>query len=725
MLESELQAHIEHLVDDDSLLDAISAKERADSSMYSHENEAFLPTFPIDFLMRRNALFAAQHVLDRLHVLQPVSTSTSSISLDRSERLFPDLLLCNPERSVLILMELKRSGQTARETITELLAYEHEVRNHLPFLSNLDICHVIVSTEYTPLLDHSIAGLVTWESKQILCLEVSETAGDFALQVHIPSSWTSIGQRPLPADSISTAVLCLYEEDENQGNDERNLLLTANTAVDLIAREADRANSHGFIMLWEDSWYGGMSQTRFNLTIGVVNPYSFVPAAVEAGFLSPSQSPLTDFVMTDERYLELCPDDSVHGRVCEKAIQILKEHCNPMWERFCSWDRDRSPIRTEDAVMLGLNHRAIPLRFEFWGALGDFARQYVTMPAIRKTLDPAIRKYSLDWRHPSVAIELLDRLTGMDLVRGGRFDCKTMFEIGLATGAFLSIAGTAADTENDDLKNLPASFAWYGATFGCAAKEIALRWMSTPDMPTKPPTVRFACEKGSPTVDDVQSLIKWICNHFCEDSGVHKTCFQVGLQAVYVLDPYFATSIGEEGRQSVVPTLVEFGRAVVGRAVDEANDEGVAEDIRDNLRQVLKRDFPQIVVRGRLQQDGIDEIPEEDLIAGLSGPLFELLDHMCLPLVHSIAGLAPMDIDWQWIRDQVRELRSRGIRNAGVVVAADGTFGAGDLGEEASIITYDADEQVLVLYEVAGNIPMIMAYSWQDLENGKLFTSAQ
>ena len=721
MLESELQAHIEELVAQDALATAIENSQSADPSMYSHANEMFIPEFPIDFLMRRNALLSARHVLDRLYSLEQISTSSASISLDRSERLFPDLLLCNPDCGVFILLELKRSGQTARETITELLAYEHEIRNHLPFLSNLDVCHVIVSTEFTPLLDHAVAGLVTWESKQVLCLQASQNEAEIKLQVHIPRSWTSIGQRPLPADSISTAVLCLYEDDEVQVNDEIPLLRAANMAIDMIAREGDRSNSHGFVMLWEDAWYGEMFQARFNLSIGVVNPFSFVPAAVESGFLTPEQSPLANYVMTGQHYLELCPDDSVHGTVCEKAIHLLKEQCRPMWERFSSWDHDRAPTRSEDALVLGLNHRAIPVRFEFWGSLGDFARQYITMPAVRNALDPTIRKHGLDWRDPSVAIELLDRLTGMDIVRDGKFDCKTMFEVGMATGAFLSISRTAAATPDDEQNSLPALFAWHGAIFACAIKEIRLRWMSTPAVPAKPPTVRFACENGSPTFDDVQELIAWICDEFLEGFNIHRMCFQLGLQAVYILDPYFAIGAGEDAQRSIIEEIVDFGHTVISQAVNAANDDDIADDIRSHLRGILESTFPETLNAGELSSVNAEEISKEHLVDALSGSLFELLDAMYLPVVHAIADMAPMSVDWQWLRDQVSEMRNLGVEHPGVVVAADGAFGVGDLGDGAKIFKYDPIDEVLVYYEIASSTPWITRRRWKELEAGDFF----
>jgi hypothetical protein len=66
--------------------------------------------------------------------------------------LFPDLVLVSDEDNKIIIVEIKRSNQTAREALTELLAYDHEVKNLLPFLSNFEVLFCIISTDYSTLL---------------------------------------------------------------------------------------------------------------------------------------------------------------------------------------------------------------------------------------------------------------------------------------------------------------------------------------------------------------------------------------------------------------------------------------------------------------------------------------------------------------------------------------------------------------------------------------------
>ena len=92
----------------------------------------------------------------------------------------------------LLRLKSKKDRATARETATELLAYEHEILNHIPFASANDILMVVVSREFSPLLDHAIAGLVTWGRKRILCLRVSDLTNGRRLAIHLPKAWEAI-----------------------------------------------------------------------------------------------------------------------------------------------------------------------------------------------------------------------------------------------------------------------------------------------------------------------------------------------------------------------------------------------------------------------------------------------------------------------------------------------------------------------------------------------------
>lgn len=104
----------------------------------------------------------------------------------------------------MVLFEIKRSRVAARETATELLAYEHEIRNQLPFIGRSEVNLVVVSSDFSPLLDHAVTSLVAWHHLQVLCLRVDDNGG---YVVHLPTAWTTFGQWRIDSRAVEVMDL--------------------------------------------------------------------------------------------------------------------------------------------------------------------------------------------------------------------------------------------------------------------------------------------------------------------------------------------------------------------------------------------------------------------------------------------------------------------------------------------------------------------------------------
>ena len=116
----------------------------------------------------------------------------------------PDLIAFNPEQRTVIVFEFKRSTQTERQALTELLAYEHEIRNSLHFwLVTISLTCCVPRTLST-LLEHAAAGAITWSEKNVLCLKANVVANQLHLRVHIPPAWEYLGASRFPEDSLPT-----------------------------------------------------------------------------------------------------------------------------------------------------------------------------------------------------------------------------------------------------------------------------------------------------------------------------------------------------------------------------------------------------------------------------------------------------------------------------------------------------------------------------------------
>jgi hypothetical protein len=273
--EREIQDLLIAAIDADELAQII-ADDAGMRSLASDTSEDQLPSFSIDHLSRLASARAGTVALDSLSFLQRL-TDDENMSITSGEILRPDIVALNAERETLILFELKKTSQTGRQALTELLAYEHELKNVLPFLSNYDVVFVLVSPEWSTLMDHSAASAAAWSGKNILCLEAKLSNGALSLHTRIPEAWRITGSVYFPEDALPSVTVCLYDErSSEETGDSEGLDHRLWTALQIIAREGDRLGGHGFAFLWRDHWSG--SQTTHNLTVCGVSPFAFYTA---------------------------------------------------------------------------------------------------------------------------------------------------------------------------------------------------------------------------------------------------------------------------------------------------------------------------------------------------------------------------------------------------------------------------------------------------------------
>lgn len=167
------------------------------------ESATVMPTFSIDYLSRLAMVRAAVGCLASLHDIK-ILTDDQNVSMTKHETLRPDFVGISEENNSIWIIELKNSTQTAREAFTELLGYEHEVKNYLPFLADWDVNFVLISSEWSTLLDHSLASACAWSRKKVLGLEsAKDVMGNLKLTVRIPEAWTVTGAVHFPASSLS------------------------------------------------------------------------------------------------------------------------------------------------------------------------------------------------------------------------------------------------------------------------------------------------------------------------------------------------------------------------------------------------------------------------------------------------------------------------------------------------------------------------------------------
>jgi hypothetical protein len=663
-------------------------------------------------MIRKRLVSAAVYVLDRLKAASVVSTSASNISLDAaSETFYPDLLLIDESRGQVIIVELKKSRQTERQALTELLAYEHEVKNYLPFLSDLDLCFVLIATEFGPLLEHSVAALTTWESKQILCLKADPSAG-MPLSIHVPGPWTAIGQHPLAENALPTLTVRLDVQNRDDSQQRDRLLKVLVPAVELIAREGDRVRSHGFAMLWGDTWAGRVTESEFCITIGLLNPFVFLPDAIRLGMLPTPKTAFARFILADDRLSELTSAFGPFRAIAEKALVVLGDYSSPEWELDCDWRALRefsSPIR----------HRAVPIHFDSWGSIGEYTRELVAHPAARRNFMPELQRRALNWHDRAVAVPVLDQIAGVSLFDAGEFWCSDLFYFGARLNALTTACSMLKNDPKTVGSNVEAFFEWAKLDIVSALREISATELTVP-----PPTVLLRPpEDAGEMIPEIEALARWMDREFLGDvNEVHRRFFRLGLETFPLLYEGLQTkgnaTLLEEARVQAVEASREFLASLVQDIDGATFDSDVTEKLRVKIASAFSKPGEQIPLAEKVRQAS-----PEILLRNYPELMLEATDELFPSAMHQLALPASMEVvDWEWLKEQISKLRSQGAKYPAIQLNPDGAFVTTILDEHEGAMLRPMDPQTEVFFiNNFSGFALGLITEWEDLVSGSVF----
>ncbi len=663
-LESEIVDWLVALIEKDQLQETISDTESLLKIAKSARQPSYIRTFSIDQVSRLASADAAQVVLENLGLLEVIAVN-KSISLATGEVLRPDILCFNPESRTLVVFEVKRETFTERQTITELAGYEHELRNVLPFLGNFDICFVVVAKDWSTLLDHAVANLNAWSAKNCLALKVNTDSRPFRLACHLPEAWHLTGSFGLPPDALQTISVYLAEEepDTSEHSPPRSLL----TAMDVITRAGDRAGSHGFMMLWKD--VNGMGRGRWALTLCAVDPIAMHAWCSRHG-LPRRESEVTRYF--DEQVKEapaLVP--SVVYRIAKEAFPILRDRYVPEFEGSFSWHESLRQRRAS----------AVPIRFDFWGKLGEYAREFVCNTEVRDRYMPFISHNELDWTDPEVAIPLIESLSGYSPFAGGMIRCSDAFHAGVTLGTLELVSGNAARSDKAAI-HLEPLLRWSHIETLRYAVEMHEIYLTAKEVTTPMPPISDRPERR---VQAARDLIAWVQEHLIGgEHPVHQKCFWLGRYGAALFSDWFEGEGGclltaEQKQQLIVEAKRLVGKILLAAEEQSSHkDPGALDELRTFVLQhgmsANGEDEPTLI-------QSLDALPGDVLLDGLVSVALPAIDEVIPVVAHTVASMPELDIDWNGLKAGVRAVFEAGHKWPVVMVSQDGTFGSGYLVE--------------------------------------------
>lgn len=697
--EKDLQAWVEDLVRGGALLSSIHNRDEVLALHASLRSADGLPGFPIDYLLRKRALESASQIMMNLASAELVS-ATANISSDRSS-MYPDLLLFDARSQTAFILELKTKAKAEREAVTELLAYDHEFRNHLPFASNSDACLVVVANDFGTLLDHAVSSLLVWHNRRVLCLRPLMENGQRYLAVHLPKAWTAMGQAALSGEAIQTVTIRCFQPDNANDDDLARLWATLSPAFDFIVRDSERAGSHGFAF----SWTGEATAAALFITIGVINPYELLRKAIQQGFLKGDRDSLVAWFAAR---VNLGPSASSLNAITERARELLANVCTSDIVSSGTWSDAWRRVK----------HQGRPIRVDFWGAPGDFAREMLLHPflAAERRGEHLLRR---SWQDPTWGIPFIHELCGATLFPLGDFRLVDVFTLGCQIAELHTVCNAIHEQAGDTDSHLSGLLVWLTLDLLPAIRAIAIR-CNYASLGAPPSVVLGDAKEAEAMLQSLKALADWFEKTFLARNENHARVFRLGRLCSPAFVNYIA--MDDDHRRAARAALRDEVLGIVHFLLDSDNSPYASEKDASAVRTAA------------IEACGLNPgLGDEALLAALEGhldrqegagarlikPLLSLMGQVWTGVVHQLGEPAVPETDWAWLRAQVEASRRRGKAFAGIGISEDGTISTRRFSDVvANFWQLDSETDVMVAIDQSFGTEYRIV-RWEDLTAGR------
>jgi len=709
LTEAIIHKEVEKIIRTGELIDRISKTDIKRIAETIEINPNLLPSFSIDEYVRKRFAESASSTLGSLETLE-ILTSDNNISATKNEVLRPDIVCINSETQQLIIFELKKSNQTGRQALTELLAYEHELKNLLPFLSNYDTTFVLISTEWSVLLEHAATSAIMWSNKSLLCLKVDTTPGDYKFNIHIPSSWNITGTPFFPSDSISSFTLS-FEVPSSISEDEASTRLYL--ALSFFAREAERMGLHGFAVITKQ--LRGYTENAREIIFCAASPLAFFETMLQKGKADIENGHLTSKIAG---FIKQFGTESGVSSLLELIAKVI----DPRFEvfenielgRFTDWNTTRKQLQES----------AFPTMTEFWGLPGDYARSYISNPAVQNARSNLFDAGLSDWRDPNVGLWLIRNLFEPEFASDGFIRPSDTFRLGLAIGRHTFLIRLALNAK-EPLKYWDALMFWNFATLTNYIDEIFILARTANDV--NPPSTSFQISAHPDQPFDPKDLNAWIESEILQEDPFHIDTFYLGLNLGPAIVPEdfeisaFCSSIREE---KLVSDFSAFLATIIKAAVTEtAYSESHKQEHLAKVASILHIDAISLDTDLRfLSSLSLTEL------CRLTQDVLVLADLVVPAVTHLFDPLPPMPIDWENFKRGIDGMYKEGKRCPALYILANGSIGTASYDDNiyAKLIMKisDPDEEVYLMDASCG-IEQFRIVKWADVRAGRVIQAPQ
>lgn len=223
--------------------------------------------------------FILRNFLKSVHKFRCFSPIGKEVSIMKTggRPLSIDILANNYETGEFFIIEIKRSYNTEREAITEILAYTNGLRSKFPELTTEDIVIVIIAHKWQPLLWNATVFLMLFFRLNIIPIQIIDVDYDetkdnirnISLEILVSSKKGNLTTIQNFTKECLTSKTISWDETKIQPREVANL----------VSIEMNRRNMHGFVIGLKfqgaDSFEKGKGYPHpYGILISALNPYS-------------------------------------------------------------------------------------------------------------------------------------------------------------------------------------------------------------------------------------------------------------------------------------------------------------------------------------------------------------------------------------------------------------------------------------------------------------------
>lgn len=693
--EKDIERWLVERINNCELYDLIKNKEDS-LSIGNSKNINFIPNFSFDYLSRKKNIEASNNVLETLKLLEIISVDLS-VSLHKGEILRPDIVCYNPEKRVFVIFEIKRDKLTERQALTELYAYEQEIRNILPFIGNSEIQTVLISKDWDTLLEHAVSNYNSWSNKNCLALAINEitSKNNFELSLKIPNSWFIRGISELPQESYQTLDLFINGEFE----EDNYLPLKVATFVNIITKYCDRNDIHGFLMVWQD--HSPLNKGNWVITFCSIDPLAIFHFCSKNG-IKFRESDLTKFI--DKFYQD---NSSIISASLVKAISdklyILKENYEVSFSNYCSWNTKLEILK----------ETCNPSYYDFFGIPSDFALDFTSNVAVRNNYMNFISDLSLDWHHPLVAPILINRLTGVTPFNNGLVSCSDIFKLGCDLGIYKYLVN---NFEKSYFKNvlIECSVKWAYIKLLDQLIEIKQIYQSSSTINVAPPILS---NKHENRLDSITHFYEWVDKYLLTDEPIYNFIFKLGFNTSPILSKYFNNNMVQvflnqhNNKTNVSNSIKNLIKLIINDLENREN-----KTIKNDLFSKFGLDF------SKKLNEQIENFDNDLIIRIFTNDACKSFDKILPPVYHQCEFQFNINLDIEDLKNNVIQLNKNGIKHPAIQITQNGQIGLVSLADEDFnnsldlLKILDFQEQVFFSLECS-RFRMLSIKTWNEIND--------